>query len=151
MALVLRQKEYQGKFFDNISGEKVGLFYRRATTKEKNKFNSAMANLILKHQETKDRETFIDDNNELQEEWGDKVLVGIADGDFYLDEESEQTMSSDDKSENYYPGWRAVIKEERPELLRALCNLVFSEVRHLPGTEKKRTSQISLENTTELL
>ena len=110
-----------------------------------------MANLILKHQETKDRETFIDDNNELQEEWGDKVLVGIADGDFYLDEESERTMSSDDKSENYYPGWRAVIKEERPELLRALCNLVFSEVRHLPGTEKKRTSPISLENTTEQL
>jgi len=151
MALVLRQKEYEAEFFDNISGERVILFFRRPTTKEKNKFNSAIATHLLKYRESDSRENFIEDNNDIKEEWGDKVLTGLGEGCFYLDEASEKTMSSNEKSENYYPGWRAVIKEERPELLRAVCNLAFGEVRHLPGTEKKRTSLKSLDNTTEQL
>lgn len=140
MALILKQKVFEGEFFDQPSGQRVGLLYRKATTKEKGLFNSALARLLIKLQNGKSTEDYSDEQFDLLKEWGEKMLVGMRDNDFYLNEDDEQPISSDKDSENYYDGWKAVIEEEMPELLVAIAGVVFGEVRHLPQTEKKKLS-----------
>ena len=166
MAIVLKQKEVEATFFIPDQGQKVNLIYSRATTKEKQAYKSAVAQLMIKHQGTNNTQNYIDELTSLRTEWGYKKLSGVFDGDFYINENDEHPISSNPERtkdfvkkeiskwkkanpkkvvpENvqavYYEGWKGVIREEYPEILTSICDVVFGEVNQLPNTEKKRVS-----------
>lgn len=135
MAFELDQKKFLAHLFDRTSGQDVNLYYRRPEPTEEIKFKSAQANLVIKHGKSKDTEILQSELNSLLLEYGDKVLLGFPEGEFTL---KGKKISSDEKSSNYYEGWRSVVRERAPFFVKRLCEVAFGEVQILSSEGDER-------------
>lgn len=106
------------KISDALTGETVELFYRMPTTAERVAFERSA------HQWKKNQ--FVDASAQARIEYGMKILTGFQDGAFAVD---GRAISSDPEAENYYAGWKDLVKESAGDLVAALAAAVFQGAR----------------------
>jgi len=103
---------------DNLSGTEIGLHYRMPTTKE----TSAYANGMVQRKGNKMKRQL----GEMRQKFGARILTGFNDGNFEKPVgEKWMPISSNPKSQQYDPDWKALIKEQASDIIEALAIHVF--------------------------
>lgn len=113
--LSLKEQRNEILFHDVLSNSKIKFFYRMPTTAERIQYKSALVNTLAKSKRPEDL-------LKVQLEWAKKFITGFREGDFAVDGKS---ISSDEGSENYYPGWKGLIEESAGDLLMEFAERVF--------------------------
>jgi hypothetical protein len=105
-------------FDDPLSGDRLGMYYRMPTTREREGFvNMAVrrkGNKVTMH------------HAEARMCYGMKILVGIREGDFMRMASGQPVpMSSDPSSPHYTPEWAQEMEAGCADLIMALAAQVF--------------------------
>lgn len=103
--------------FDQISGSKVKLFYKTITTEDRLNYNSEIVRTLSKTKDVKDA-------LKIQIDWSEDLITGFREGDFSVD---GKPISSDPDSENYYEGWKGLLKETASDLLLLFSKTILGE------------------------
>ena len=101
--------------YDRASNSTIKLFYRTPTTEERIQYKSALVNVTVK---SKDAADII----KTQLEWGKKILTGFAEDSFCV---NGKPISSDEKSENYHPGWKDAVAETASDILLTFVEFIL--------------------------
>src|SRR3990172_13001590 len=106
--------------FDSATGQEVELLHRLPTTSEEVEFQR-------KTFRRRDRKTISPEDiarnlAEIRVDFGLRVITGFKDGDFGVD---GKPISSDPVSTNFYPEWKALLRDKAPRILSALAVGVF--------------------------
>ncbi|NCD13685.1 MAG: hypothetical protein EOL92_00445 [Bacteroidia bacterium] len=129
MARVLNKENNLMIFADELSGSDVGLYYRMPTTRERQGYTNA----AVKRGAKGNKITF--HVVEAKIEFGAKILTGIRDGDFLL--ENGRPLSSDPTSENYIESWKDIVIDCASDLVGALATKIFDHIPDVAGTEEE--------------
>lgn len=103
--------------FDVASGSKIRLKYENPNTEERLQYNSDIVKSLSKNQDAKDA-------LKVQLEYAEKKLTGFYEGDFGV---NGKPISSDTESENYYQGWKGLIRETAGDILITFSKTIFGE------------------------
>ena len=102
-------------FMDQLSGSRLTLFYKAPTTTDRINYKSAIVKVALK---SKDEKEIFD----VQLNWADKFITGFAEGDFTL---GDKPISTDKESENFYDGWRQVLRDGAADIMFNFTETLF--------------------------
>lgn len=123
-------------FEDPISGDKLGLYYRMPTTKEREGFvNMAVrrkGNKVTLH------------HAEARMAYGMKILIGIREKDFLrMVDGKAMLMSSDPASPDYVADWAKEIETGCADLVMALAGHVFDGSPRLASQDEEESEDIA--------
>lgn len=103
--------------FDNASGSKILLYYATPTTKERLEFNSEVLKALT---ETRDPL----EAQKIQIDLALEKITGFRSGDFGYD---GKEISSDTNDENYYAGWKGLLKETASDIIITVARTIYGE------------------------
>ncbi len=115
MPRMLNDKLCEVTFQDRISDCNLTVFYRMPATAERIAYANAL--VIRKRGKVKNQ------TGEAHNKYGLLILKGIKDGDFITDD--NKPLSSDPKSPDYNPAWKAIIERYASDVVALLCSHVF--------------------------
>src|SRR3990172_4529327 len=115
-----RQDVFKKIVFDSATGEEVEITHRLPTTQEEIEFQR-------KTFRRRDRKSISPEDiarnlAEIRVDFGLRIVTGFKDGDFGVD---GKPISSDPVSTNFYPEWKALLRDKAPRILSALAVGVF--------------------------
>ena len=119
MPRILSADPYELELVDHISGDTLLIKYRMPTTAER----TAYGNACVRRKRNKIEQRV----PEARREYGQRILVGIRDGDWVVpDGQGGQVpISSDQDSPHYREDWRELIAQFASDVLEALAARVF--------------------------
>lgn len=135
MPRIIGAKRNEMIFEDHLSGDKLALYYRMPTTKEREDF----LNMAVRRKGNK--VTF--HHTEARLTYGLKILVGIRDGDFVRQADAGSSllpMSSDPNSPDYCADWKQSMEDGCADLIMALAGHVFDGTPRLADAEEEDVS-----------
>ncbi|HAV56607.1 MAG TPA: hypothetical protein DCX45_03595 [Acinetobacter junii] len=103
--------------FDNASGSRILIYYSTPTTKDRLQFNSLVLQALT---ETRDAEKA----QEVQISLALEKITGFGENCFVYD---GKQISSNKEDENYYAGWRSLLKETAADILITFARTIFAE------------------------
>ena len=114
------QERFTKVVFDSVSGREFELYHRTPTTQEEVEFQR-------KTFRRRDRRSISPEDiarnlAEIRVDFGLRIVTGFKDGDFGVD---GKPISSDPVSTNFYPEWKALLRDKAPRILSALAVGVF--------------------------
>lgn len=109
---------------DTRSGTEIKLFYRNPKTQEEVGYQAAL--FVRKGGKLKINAF------ETRLKYGLQILTGIREGDFGI---NGQPISSDLGSKNYREDWKALIKDQAPDIVTAFAFAIFEGARIGEGPE----------------
>ncbi|RJP59044.1 MAG: hypothetical protein C4549_02855 [Deltaproteobacteria bacterium] len=111
----LSDKPCEVTFNDQISGDKITLYYRMPTSQEKIKYTNGYV--------TRRGNKIVSTLGELRMKAGAAVLIGFKTGAFSV--LGKGLISSKLGDDNYDPDWKAVVKQYAPDVIEMLSIHVF--------------------------
>lgn len=118
MARSLGEELNELKIRDNISKSEIILYYRTPTSEEQGAYTNQCVQRI--------RNKVVNKTGGTRMKFGSKILAGFRDGDFTIPKDGKiVAISSDEKSENFYPGWKDLILKKASDLIEVLAMHVF--------------------------
>lgn len=111
------------------SGDEVGVYYRDPTTKEMHQYQNESVQ--------RKRNKVVFRHSEAQLKFGNKILVGVKDGDFGAPDASGKmvAISSDPQSPQHREDWRELLLKHGSAIIMALGAHVFGGTEALDGEE----------------
>ena len=115
-----RQDVFKKIVFDSATGEEVEITHRLPTTQEEIEFQRK----TFRKREKKNisPEDIARNLAEIRIDFGLRIVTGFKEGDFGVD---GKPISSDPVSTNFYPEWKALLRDKAPRILSALAVGVF--------------------------
>src|SRR3990172_6690171 len=115
-----KQDVFRKIVFDSATGQEVELLHRLPTTQEEVEFQR-------KTFRRRDRRSISPEDiarnlAEIRVDFGLRIVTGFKDGDFGVD---GKPISSDPVSTNFYPEWKAILRDKAPRILSALPVRLF--------------------------
>lgn len=102
---------------DAQTGENIRFIVKAVKTSDHIKYRSESIDVLTKR---KDTMAIYD----LKSKWGEQLILGIEGEYFQIDGKPISTRKED---ENFYPGWFALLKDSRVDLIWKLVDYTFGE------------------------